>query len=60
MAKKVTFEEAVDIGEKCDGLDDCEKCPINKKVQILVHDSGVYLSGSMCSLIQMVKDAVEE
>jgi hypothetical protein len=57
----MTLKEAIDIHEKCDPDDcDCETCPIGKDIEWEVSDGGVVLKGSICSMLLLTKDMLEE
>jgi len=58
--KPMKLEEAIKIQADCDGLKDCEGCPIAALVKIESENFGVDQVGSMCAWIQIVKALVEE
>ena len=53
--------EAVNIHENCDpDACDCENCPIGNAIEWEVNDSGVFLKGTICSMLFLVKDMIEQ
>ena len=60
------LKEAVKIHEKCnvDECDpdevDCEKCLIGKEVLWCVTDGGVFIKATICSMILLLKDMLEQ
>lgn len=57
----MTLKEAFDIHEKCDPDDcDCETCPIGKGTEWEVSDGGVVLKGTICSMLLLTKDMLEQ
>jgi len=59
-ASSMKLEEAVKIVADCDGLNECEKCPVATLVKIESANYGVDQVGSMCAWIQMVRDLIED
>lgn len=58
----MNLKEAEAIVQKCEfGIDfNCLDCPVGERLILEVSETGIELTGSICSFVQMLQDLLEE